>query len=213
MNRSGGVVVVSESERANGLELASIWPSRCEGRLALMRRVCSRERTDVVSYRSTEVRVAHCLLAAHCWIGMVHMLGLQREDDNSVLEERYGVVVHLRDCFVAAVSCRRDRLVGPVFVVGVGRSCRPIHCRSRDRVDVLRPCCFCHCCLRDRLYVDACAISRVLCRILYQSACRQPCRSLLSQVPFQPDSVRAIDSQRYVQLSSLETRPCGGKWE
>jgi hypothetical protein len=213
MSRSGGVVVVSESGRANGLGVASTWPFHCGAHLALMMRVCSRERTDVVSYRSTEVQVVRCLLAAHCWIGMVHMSGLQREDDNSVLEERDGVVVRLRDCFVAAVFCRRDRLVDPVFVVDVGRSCHLIHCRSRDHADVLRPCCFCHCCLRDRLYVDACAISRVLCRILYQSACRQPCRSLLFQVPFQPDSVRAIDSQRYVQLSSLETRPCGGKWE
>jgi hypothetical protein len=214
MSRSGGVVVVSESVRASGLEVASTWPFRFGEHLALMMRVCSRrEKTDVVSCRSIEVQAEHRLLAAHSRIDMVHMLGLWREDDNSDLEERDGVVVHLRDCFVAAVSCRRDRLVDPVFVVGVGRSCRPIHCRSHDHVDVLRPYCFCCCCLRDRLYVDACVVSRVLCRILYQSACRQPCQSLLFQVPFQPDSVRAIGSQRYVQSSGLETRSCGGKWK
>jgi hypothetical protein len=183
MSESGGVVVVSGSGKVIGLEVVSIWPFHWE-HLALMMWVCShRVRTGVVSYRNTAVQVVHYLLAAHSQIDRGYMLGLWREDDNFVLEERDGVVDHLRDCFVVAVSCRRDRLV---FVVAVGRSYHLIHYRSHDHVDVLHPCCFYRCCLRDRLYVDACVISRVPCRILYQSACRQPCRSLLFQVPFQP---------------------------
>jgi len=122
---------------------------------------------------------------------MGYMLGLRREDDSFVLEERVDVVVHPRDCFVVAVSCRRDRhadifgLVRLFFVVVVGRSYRLIHCRSRDRVDVCRPCCFCRCCLRARLYVDVCVIFRVPCRNLCRSVCRRPYRSLRFQVPFQ----------------------------
>jgi hypothetical protein len=126
-------------------------------------------------------------------IGMVHMLGLRREDGSSVLEERVDVAVHLRGCIVAGVSCRHGCLVALAdisdlvrlfFVAVVGRSCRLNHYRSRDHVDVRRPCCFCRRCLRDRLYVDACVISRVPCRNLCRSVCRQPCQSLRFQVPF-----------------------------
>jgi hypothetical protein len=185
MSESGGVVVVSGSGKVNGLVVVSIWPSHFEP-LALLRRVCShRERMGVVSYRNTEVQV-RCLSAVCSRIDRVYMLDQWREDDSFVPEERDGVVAHLRDCFVVAVSYRRDRLVGPVFFVVVGRSYRLIHYRSHDHVDVYHPCCSCRCCLRDRLYVDVCVFSRVLCRILYQSVCRQPCRSLLFQVPFQP---------------------------
>jgi hypothetical protein len=74
---SGGVVVVSESVRASGLGVASIWPFRSGEHLALMMRVCNhRERMGVVSYRSTEVQMVRCLSAAHSRIDMVHMLGL-----------------------------------------------------------------------------------------------------------------------------------------
>jgi hypothetical protein len=117
---------------------------------------------------------------------MVHRLGLQREDDSFVLEERFGGVDHLRDHFVGATFCRRDRLVDLVFVAAVGRSCHLIHYRSRDHVDVVRPCCCRCCCRRDRLYGDVCVAFRVLCRILCQSVCRQPCQSLLFRVPFNP---------------------------
>lgn len=189
--RSGGDVVVSGSERASGLGLVSTVPF-LGGHRDLKMRVCSyRERRVVVSCRSTGEQVVRCPLAARLKIGMVYMLGLRREDDSFVPEERDGVVVHPRGCFVVAVSCRRDRHADIVglgrlfFVVVVGRSYRLIHCRSRDHVDVRRPCCFCRCCLRARLCVDACVIFRVPCRNLCRSVCRRPYRSLRFQVPFQ----------------------------
>lgn len=189
--RSGGDVVVSGSERANGLGLVST-VQFLGGHRDLKMRVCSyRERRVVVSCRSTGEQVVRCLLAAHSRIGMGYMLGLRREDDSFVPEERDGVAVHPRDYFVVAVSCRRDRhadifgLVRLFFVVVVGRSYHLIHCRSRDHVDVRRPCYFCRCCLRARLYVDVCVIFRVPYRSLCRSVCRRPYRSLRFQVPFQ----------------------------
>lgn len=209
MSKSGGVVVVSENVRAIDLEVVSTWPS-LEEHLGSMTRVYSRARMGVVNCRSTG---DYCLLAAHSMIGMVHRLGLQREDDSFAQEERVGGVDHLRDHSVGATFCRRDRLVDPFFVAAVGRSCRLIHCRSRDRVDVLRPCCFRCCCLRDRPYVDVCVVFRAPCRTLCQSVCRQPCQSLLFRVPLKPDSVRATDSQLYTQSSGVDIRPCGGEWK
>jgi hypothetical protein len=77
MSRSGGVVVVSESGRANGLAVASTWPFRSGEHLALMMRVCShRERMGAVSCRNTGVQVVRCLLAVHFRIDMVYMPGL-----------------------------------------------------------------------------------------------------------------------------------------
>lgn len=182
--RSAGGVGGSGNARVSDLEEAvSTWPFLEDHGGLMMRAYSCRERRVVVSCRSTAEH-----LAAHSWIGMVHMLGLRREDDNSVLEERVGEAVHLRDCTVAGVSCHRDRLAdifGLSFGAPVGRSCRLNRYRSGDHVDVRRPCCFCRCCLHDCLYVDACVVFRVPCRSPCQSVCRQPYRSLRFQVPFQ----------------------------
>jgi hypothetical protein len=179
MSKSDDVVV--GSGRVSGLAAVNTWPSL--EHLGSMMRVCSRARMDVVNCRSTG---DCCLLAAHSTIDMVHRPGLQREDDSFVQEERVDGVDHLRDHLVGAASCRRDRLVDLVFVGAVGRSYHLIHCRSRDHVDVLRPYCFRRYCPRDRLYGDVCVAFRAPCRILCQSVCRQPCQSLLFQVPFKP---------------------------
>lgn len=182
MRKSAGDVVVSGSGKASGLGVVSTVPSLGD-HCGLMMRACNRETMGAVSCRSTAEH-----LAANLWIDTVHMLGLQREDGSSVLEERVGVVVRLRDCTVAVVSYHRDRLAdifGLSFGACVGRSCRLNHYRSRDRVDVRRSCCFCRYYLHDCLYVDACVAFRVLCRSPCQSVCRQPYRSLRFQVPFQ----------------------------
>jgi hypothetical protein len=102
------------------------------------------------------------------------------------------------------VSCHRDRLVGMIFVLVSDRSYLPSHCHSHDHVLVRRSCCFGCCCLRGRY--DADADNCVVCRILYQSIYRQFYQSLLSQVPFQPDSVRTRDSRGFVQLLNMKMR-------
>lgn len=186
MRKSAGGAVVSGSGRVSDLEAVSTWPF-LEDHSGLTMQVCScRERSAAQNCRSTAEHSA-----AHLWIGMVHMPGLRREGGSSVPEERVGVAFRLRDCTVAGVLCHRDRPADPADIFGlsfgapVGRSCRLNHCRSRDHVDVSRPCCFCRCCLHDRLYVDACVIFRVPCRSPCQSVCRQPYRSFRFRVPFQ----------------------------